>query len=154
MFDSLSNTLATEKTDSVRAHLLWSMAHAISMYNPDTSIILAQKALYLSRKIKYVEGESRSLSVLAINFRQLGDYRQALEFFLQKLKFEEEQKSPRNYASTLINIGIVYVYQDQFDLALAYYKQADSVIAANNIKDLQYFIANNLGDFIRKNGKL
>ncbi len=146
VFDSLSNRLAKEKIDSNRATLLWSMAHAIGLYNPDTSIFLAQKALYLSRKIKYTEGESRSLSVLAINFRQLGDYKKALEFFLEKLKFEEEQNSPRNYASTLINIGIVYVFQEQYDMALGYYKKADSVVTSNNIDDLKYFIANNLGD--------
>ncbi len=116
------------------------------MYDPDTSLQLAQKALYLAQKTKYVEGESRSLGVLAVAFRQIGNYQKALEFLLQKLKIEEARNSPRNLASVLINIGIVYINLEQYNEALVYYKRADSVITQNDVKDLQYYIANNLGD--------
>jgi len=144
--DSLASKLSTEKIDSNKVKLLWLMADASNMYDPDTSLQLAQHALYLAQKIKYREGESRSLGVLAVAFRQIGNYQKALEFLLQKLKIEENRNSPRNLASVLINIGIVYINLEQYNEALVYYKRADSVVTEFDVKDLQYYIANNLGD--------
>lgn len=144
--DSLASKLAGEKADSNRVKLMWLMADASNMYDPDTALQLAQKALYLAQKIKYTEGESRSLGVLAVAFRQIGNYQKALEFLLQKLKIEEDRNSPRNLASVLINIGILYINLEQYNEALVYYKRADSVVTRFNVKDLQYYIANNLGD--------
>jgi len=108
-FDSLSARLTHEKVDSNRVTLLWRMADASNLYDPDTSLHLAQQALYLAEKIKYIEGESRSLGILAMAFREVGDYQKSLEFFLKKLQIEENRNSPRNLASTLINIGILYI---------------------------------------------
>jgi len=144
--DSLATRLITEKIDSNRVKLMWLMADASNMYDPDTALQLAQKALYLAQKIKYTEGQSRSLGVLAVAFRQIGNYQKALEFLLQKLKIEEARNSPRNLASVLINIGILYINLEQYNEALVYYKRADSVITQYNVKDLRYYIANNLGD--------
>lgn len=145
-FDSLALKLASEKIDSNRVKLMWLMSGASNMYNPDTSLHLAQQALYLAQKIKYPEGESRSLGVLAVAFRQMGNYQKALEFFLKKLQIEEKRNNPRNLASALINIGILYVNLGQYAEAMSYYKRADTVITADRITDLEYYINNNLGD--------
>lgn len=145
-FDSLALKLATERTDSNRVKLMWLMADASNLYNPDTALHLAQSALYLAQKIKYTEGESRSLGVLAMSFREMGNYQKALEFFLQKLQIEEKRNNPRNLASVLINIGILYINLEQYNQALSYYKSADSVTAQHHVTDLEYYINNNLGD--------
>ncbi|WP_153798708.1 tetratricopeptide repeat protein [Foetidibacter luteolus] len=144
--DSLHARLAAEKIDSNRVTLMWLMADAANMYDPDTSLQLAQKALFLAQQIRFIEGESRSLGVLAVAFRQIGDYQKALQYFFQKLQLEEKRESPRNLASVLINIGILYVYLEQYNEAVLYYKRADSVINQFNVNDLEYYINNNLGD--------
>jgi tetratricopeptide (TPR) repeat protein len=145
-FDSLGSRLSKEKIESNRVKLMWMMADASNLYAPDTSLRLAENALYLAQKIKYVEGESRSLGILAVALREMGNYQKSLEFFLQKLQIEEKRNSPRNLASVLINIGIVYVYLEQYPEALSYYRVADSVIETNQVEDLKYYINNNLGD--------
>jgi hypothetical protein len=145
-FDSLNVKLASEQTDTNKVTLLWQMAEAINLYNPDSSLLLAQKALYLAKKINYQNGESLSLGVLATAFTRIGNYPKALEFYLEKLELEESRHSPRDLASALINIGILYVFQEQYNDALNYYKKADSVIRKNNVTDLRYFIFLNLGD--------
>src|SRR5438045_7721046 len=124
-FDSLNAKLAREKVDSNRVTLMWMMADASNLYAPDTSLRLAEDALHLAQKIKFVEGESRSLGILAVALREMGNYQKSLEFFLQKLQIEEKRNSPRNLASVLINIGIVYVYLEQYPEALSYYRRAD-----------------------------
>ncbi|MGH2553916.1 MAG: tetratricopeptide repeat protein, partial [Chitinophagaceae bacterium] len=115
-------------------------------YNPDSAIQISQNALYLARKIKYLEGESRSLGILANSFMKIGNYPLALELNIQKLKLEEKRNKARNLSSVLMNIGIVYVYQDEYRKALEYYSKADSVINKFNVTDFKYNILLNLGD--------
>jgi tetratricopeptide (TPR) repeat protein len=45
-----------------------------------------------------------------------------------------------------MNIGIVYVFQEEYRKALEYYWKADSVMNQFNVKDLRYNIVLNLGD--------
>lgn len=144
--DSLSKLLATEKQDSNRVRLMWQMAGAINIYNPDTALLLSYQALSLARSIHYIEGESRSLGMLANTFRKIGNYPRALELNIQKLKLEEKRNHPRNLASVLTSIGVVYREQGEYRKALEYYSKADSVIRQNNVEDLKYFIALNIGD--------
>ena len=144
--DSLGALLAVEKQDSNRVTLLWNMANVSYIYNPDTAMLLSQQALNLAQKIKFTDGESRALGIIANTFLKIGNYSRALEFYLQKLKIEEKRDNSRSLASVVMNIGIVYVYQEEYRKALYYLFKADSVITANNIEDLKCNIGLNLGD--------
>lgn len=144
--DSLSKLLSVEKTDSNRVRLMWQIARDVSVYNPDTSLKIALQALFLARKIEYEEGESRSLGILANTFIKIGNYPRALELNIQKLQLEEKRKKPRNYGSVLMNIGVVYVLQEEYLKAREYFSKADTVILENNLEDLKYYSAINIGD--------
>ncbi len=144
--DSLRISLTAEKTDTGRVFLMWNLAYAMSKYDPDSALTIAQEALYLAKNINDQEGASRSLGILANTFMKIGNYSRALELNLQKLKQEEKRKSPRNLGSVLMNIGIVYVFQEEYRKALDYYWKADSVMNQYNVKDLKYNIVLNLGD--------
>jgi tetratricopeptide (TPR) repeat protein len=144
--DSMQRLLEKETIDSNRVTILWRMAGYTYIFNPDTALNLAQNALILARNIGFKEGESRSLGVIANTFLRLGNYPRALEFQLQKLKLEEKRNSPRNLAIVLLNIGVVYVSQEEYRKALDYYIKSDSVIAAHNIEDLKFSSSLNIGD--------
>jgi tetratricopeptide (TPR) repeat protein len=144
--DSLINLIAAEKIDSNKVRLMWQYADEINNSHPEKSILVSQQAVYLARSIKYTEGLSRSLGVLANGFINIGNYPRALEYHLQKLKIEEKRNNPRNMGSVLINIGIVYVLEQEYQKALFYYRKADSVITQNNVADLLYQVKLNLGD--------
>jgi len=144
--DSLGKLLVVEKVDSNRVRMMWQLAGIVNIYNPDTAVILAQQALYLSNEIKYVEGQSRSLGALANAFVKLGNYPRAMELYIQKLKLEEKRNTARNLVSVLMNLGVVHVLQDEYPEALEYYSRADSVIRLHQVSDMEYFILLNLGD--------
>lgn len=144
--DSLIHLLSVEKLDTVKVKLMWQLSGIINAYDPASALIYAQNALNLSTTIKYTEGQSKSLGALANTFSKMGNYPKALEFNLRKLKLEEKGNNPRNLAFALINIGIVYRYQEEYKEALKYYYKSDSVIMKNNIEDAKYFIYMNLGD--------
>ncbi|HUR66324.1 MAG TPA: tetratricopeptide repeat protein [Chitinophagaceae bacterium] len=144
--DSLARLLTTEKEDTNRVTLMWRWASAASLYNPDTALVLSFQALSLAKKINYTEGESRATGILANTFMRIGNYPRALELNIEKLKIEEKRNNSHNLASVLMNIGIVYVLQEQYANALEYYAKADSVIRRYNVEKLKYNIALNIGD--------
>jgi tetratricopeptide (TPR) repeat protein len=94
--DSLSSLLRVEKIDSNRVTLIWRLADAIAIYNPDSAFILAQNALFLASRIHFIEGKSRSLGIMANVYGKMGKYAQALDYNIQKLKIEETRNNPRN----------------------------------------------------------
>ena len=144
--DSPNALLAVEKTDTGRVILMWNWASVTNIYDPGAALITAQQALLLAREIGYMEGESRTLGVLGNTFIKIGNYPKALEYYIQKLKLEEERHNPRNMASVMINIGVVYVLQEEYRKALEYYRNADSVIIQNNVEELKYYSLLNIGD--------
>lgn len=144
--DSLSILLEKEINDSNRVTLLWKMANASSIYNPDTAMILANKALALARQARYEAGESMALGIIANTFLKIGNYPRALDFYLKKLKIEENRNDPNNLATVIMNIGVLYVLQEEYRKAIINYMKADSICSINNIEKLKYNIALNLGD--------
>ncbi|MEO7306712.1 MAG: tetratricopeptide repeat protein [Ferruginibacter sp.] len=144
--DSLLGLLRIERTDTVKVKLMWNLAGIMNVYDPESALMYAQNALSLSTAIRYTEGQSKSLGALANTFRKMGNYTKALELNLRKLKLEEKGKNPRNLAMALMNIGIVYRYQEEYNKALEYYYKSDSVIQLNNLEDVKYNIYMNLGD--------
>ena len=145
----LSTSLLLEKTDSNRVTLLWKLAEQFQAYKPDTSLQLAQKALLLAQRIKFINGESHSLSLLATSQYLLGDYPNALNNYMLKLKIEEKRNSPGNYAGALNNIGITYILLEDYANALENLYRADSTLEAaqgNAKKDLKYSVEINIGE--------
>ena len=152
--DSLNRLLLNEKIDSNKVRLMWQYADEINNSDPEKSILISQQAVYLAKSIKYTEGLSRSLGVLANGFINIGNYPLALDYNLQKLKIEEKRNNPRNMGSVLGNIGIVYVMEQEYEKAIVYYRKADSVIIRYNVQDLVYQNKLNMGDAFDKLNKL
>jgi len=53
-----------------------------------------------------------------------------------------------------MNIGIVYVYQEDYTNALINYRKANAIIQANHITQQEYNIALNIGDVFDKTNQL
>ncbi|MDQ6757358.1 MAG: tetratricopeptide repeat protein [Bacteroidota bacterium] len=147
--EELSRLLSIEKKDSSKVTLLLQLAKQYQSFKPDTSLILSQKALLLAQRIKFIEGESRSLAKLASSQYLLGDYPKALNNYLFQLKIAEKLNSPRTYASALNNIGITYILLEDYPKALEYLYSADSTVDVTGGKtkeELKYNIEVNIGE--------
>jgi tetratricopeptide (TPR) repeat protein len=127
--DSFQQLLKTARQDSHHVTWLWKLAEQYQFFKPDTTLKLAQQALFLARKINYTEGESRSLAIMATGQYLLGNYAAALNNYTQKLQIEEKRSSVRNYASALNNIGLMYILLNEYNNALGYLRKADSTLA-------------------------
>jgi tetratricopeptide (TPR) repeat protein len=147
--DSLQHLLQTDKQDSNRVAHLWRLAEQYQFFKPDTTLQLAQQAYLLAQHIKYTEGESRSLGVMATGQYLLGNYSGALNNYMLKLQLEEKRNSGRGYTSALNNIGLMYILLADYPNALSYLHKADSTVntageAAK--KELKNRILVNLGE--------
>jgi tetratricopeptide (TPR) repeat protein len=151
--DSLAGLLAVEKKDTAKATLLWKIANACNIYNPDTALVLAKEALFISEKNNFTDGKSMANGSLANTFMKIGNYPKALEHYFQKLKIEEKRDNPVSLASVTMNIGIVYAYEEEYADALTYYFKADSIITARDVAQWKYHIALNLGDVYNRLNK-
>ena len=91
--------------------------------NSDSSFKYGQQALTLSKKIKYYDGESRSLHVLGTYYRNLGDYAKALALTFEGLQIAENN----HLIEATINCynGIANVYRELKDKtkAIRYFKR-------------------------------
>lgn len=155
--DSLSGLLANTKADTNRVTLLWRLAEQYQSINPDTSLKLSRRALLLARRLKYTEGESRSLAILATSQYLLGNYPTALNNYMLKLKIEEKRNSPRNYVSALSNIGLMYILLGEYCNALSYLNRANAMVDATGGKtkeELKYNILVNIGETYYRMKKL
>src|SRR4051794_20314975 len=83
--DSIKKLLAQSRADTTKALLLSQLANAYRFSNPDTAIILAQKALLLSRKLNFSRGEVRALNSFGSPLQIQGEYPKALEVELEAL---------------------------------------------------------------------
>ncbi len=147
--DSLRSLLQTAKHDTDRVTLLWKLAEQYQFFKPDTTLQLAQQSHLLATHIRYTEGQSRSLAIMATGQYLLGNYSAALNNYMLKLQIEEKRNSSRNYASALNNIGLMYILLADYPNALSYLHRADSTVQAAGPevkKELLNRILINLGE--------
>jgi signal transduction histidine kinase len=118
--DSLQRLLKTEEEDTSRAKLLANLAFAYVYSKPDTSLLLAQQALSISKKEGYTKGEALSLNMIAAVFLTTGNYPKALEAYLQGLKKSESIGDKSAIVRFTGNIGAVYNAQGDYRKSLNY----------------------------------
>lgn len=145
--DSTYQLLSKEKIDTNKVKLMCDIGYELRVNDPEAALKISNEGLLLSKKIKYIDGQSKSLGTIAIIFRLIGNFPLALEYNLKRLKLVENANNPSKLAGVLINIALVYVNQEEYKKALTYYYKADSVIRQfGSDDDVEYKIALNTGD--------
>jgi tetratricopeptide (TPR) repeat protein len=117
-------------------------------------LLLAQEAYNLSTKHQFLKGECWALNKMAGAFYRLGNYTQALQYYIQQLKIEEQRGYADNIAIVNMNIALVYIDDKDASNAFAYALKADSIITKNKIDNLVLYSLLNLGDIAEKANKL
>ncbi|MBL7702128.1 MAG: tetratricopeptide repeat protein [Ferruginibacter sp.] len=149
--DSLRQLIANTKSDTARVDLMCDIGYGLRVNEPEKALKITSEAFSLSKKINYVNGQSRSLGTMAIIFRLMGNFPLALEYNLKRLELVEKSNNQKRYAETLTNIGLIYTYLEEYDKAIEYYYRSDSVLKVIGTMDAANFnLALNLGDVYDK----
>src|SRR5579871_1114381 len=152
--DSLKNLLTNEKKDTARVSLLSQISYEYENSRPDSSLLLADQGLMLSKKNNYAAGEISSLNMIGLAFMTIGNYPKALEYLLASLKKSEAISDKRVIATTLINIGVVYSSQSDYRLGINYQLQALPIVKELSLQHNTAIVLLDLGDNYEKLGVL
>jgi two-component system, NtrC family, sensor kinase len=119
--------MKTASHDSSGVNLLLNASNHISFFNPDSGLILAEKALDLARDIHFRKGETDALNTYGEAFHFLGDYPRALKMQFEALQINRDLHDSPGEAETLGLIGIVYSDLGQYRQALQYLMPAITI---------------------------
>ena len=148
--DSLKKLIGAAKDDTTRVMLMRSLGLVYLTSQPDSSALLAQQALQLSRANHFQRGEINSLSLLGGAFIQTGNYPKALTYYLAAYKLSESSGDQRSSVRILGNIGTIYSNEGDLRKSINYTLKA--LVAAKLLRDdvsVQVDL-NNLGDTYEK----
>ena len=125
--DSLENQLMLTNNDTSRVMIMEASSTFYMFTNPDSALIIGEKALKLSRKINFPKGESRALNILSYTYKLMGNFSKALEITLKSVQIAEKNNLIYEEAFALGNIGDIYLYSldySKYPSAIFYCKEA------------------------------
>ncbi len=152
--DSLHQLLLNEKTDTGKADLLSELCFVYEDSKPDSSLLLAQQAYYISKNEKYLKGESLALGQMSTAYKSLGNFPKALEYCIERLKIEEAGESPSMLAKVYLSMASLYDESRDFEKGLVYARKADSIIIINNLEIYAPYSLLDMGDIFEKQNRL
>ena len=90
IIDSLKKELSMSKLDTSSVLSMVELVNQYKYANADSALFYAQEALMLSRKIKFHEGEFRSLLMMGFALSLASNHSRALELELKALRISEK----------------------------------------------------------------
>ena len=158
VIDSLKNELRIAKQDTSRVIFLGQLSREFANSNPDTSLILGQKALDLAQKIKFLSGEVSTLNRLGITYRIIGDLPKAIDLILKGLKIAEDNHFQLESARCLNSLGLLHTDLEDYKKAKFYLERAYEVnkLVSNSSakKSMNFVILSNLGSLYKNTNQL
>jgi len=143
--DSLNKCFLATENDTDKVSLLTKIAVHYWYNNPDTAVVIAEKALHIAEKMNYKIGIANSLHVIGYAYFIEGNYPLALEYNLRALVIRETIEDLKGMGRSYNNIGNIYLDQKEYEKAKIYYEKGlELATAQNNTKDIALLL-NNLG---------
>lgn len=96
----------------------------------DTALSLANEAVRISMRGRYVQGVAHALNTIGIVYQQKGKHDSALIYFNKSLPFTRKTHNRRNLYRLYLNIAVSHFYGSQYGQSLENYLQALSLMEA------------------------
>lgn len=122
--DSLRKVLKQPAAeDSMRARAMIMLSHALVHTAPDSSQLLADEALQLSKKIEWQMGVALALRQKGNTYYYTSDFIKAIEYCQEALKAGASLRNKLFDASVYNNLGNIYADMGNQEEALSYYNK-------------------------------
>jgi signal transduction histidine kinase/Tfp pilus assembly protein PilF len=123
--DSLMQLLSNNpKNDTNKVIILNKLAYSLHLSDTDTVKVLAEKALKLSKKLRYKRGEANSLRYIGVYYDMKSNYPMALKYYQEALLLSEEINNKKAISDCLNSMGIIYTDQGDPEQSLKYFQKA------------------------------
>ncbi len=110
--------------DTVRALTMSQICNLYTNNNSDSALFYGQKALDLSRQIKFPKGEANALVDLALAIYFMGDYPRSMEMCLKAQQISEKYNFIFLKAAAYDHIGNIYLDMKEYSKCIGYYQQS------------------------------
>ena len=110
--------------DTVRALTMSQICNLYTNNNSDSALFYGQKALDLSRQIKFPKGEANALVDLALAIYFMGDYPRSMEMCLKAQQISEKYNFIFLKATAYDHIGNIYLDMKEYSKCIGYYHQS------------------------------
>ena len=124
IIDSLKKELSISKIDTSNVLSMVELVNQYKYSNVDSALFYAQRALVLSRKIQFHEGEFRSLLMMGFALSLASNHSRALEVELKALRIAEKYNYTIGKGEVFSRLGVIYRGTEDFPRALFYLKQS------------------------------
>jgi tetratricopeptide (TPR) repeat protein len=144
--DSLRSVITLAANDSVTINAWNDLSFEYQKVDPDSALLLAQKAQALSVKVSYMAGQATALHNIGnVNYFK-GEFSTALGFYEKALVLRYRTGNKKDIARTIGNIGNVHFARGDYDKAMIFYQRmfstGDSIKDAVTLADANGNIAN------------
>ncbi|MCX6206978.1 MAG: two-component sensor histidine kinase [Bacteroidetes bacterium] len=124
IIDSLKQELSISKIDTSNVLSMVELVNQYKYTNADSALFYAQQALILSRKIKFHEGEFRSLLMMGFALSLASNHSRALELELKALRISEKYNFTIGRGEVYNRLGVIYRQTDDIARAVFYHKKS------------------------------
>ena len=125
--DSLKNKLEKTSTDTGRVLLLANLSGVYRLFNPDSSLLYAQKAYALANSVHYLSGEAMALGNQSMALAHLGNLPAALRQGLKALSIADYNHLIAEKSLVLSALDQIYNTLNDYNTALNYARQMYSI---------------------------
>lgn len=131
--DSLKRRIVNyPRQDTVLVDLLVDYCVSRTFAVNDEMLDYAKRALDLSKKLKYVNGEIQSLNNIGNYYYQVSIYDKAAEFYNRALNRSIQQSSPNNIIISKSNLAILFIRTGDTPKAIHLLQECDSILLSRN----------------------
>ncbi len=121
--DSLSELSETLPLDTNKVNVLNALIYELSYGNKDEAIIKANQSMELAKSLDYEKGLADVNDLYGIIFLDKGDLDSAQIYFMEALRYYEDENLFRNMVTSYQKIAQVHVLRNSFDQAEFYYQK-------------------------------
>lgn len=119
--DSLWRVMKTAKSDSNKVRLYIQLGQQYETNDPDSALMLYEKALKLSTELEYTRGIISYYTNATYVYNLKGKFDTALVLNLQSVEIARRFGDPERLAACLGNVGSSYMLLEQHEKAIEYY---------------------------------
>ncbi len=122
--DSLRNVIRVDANDTIRQQTLTELSIEIYLLNPDSSLVRAQEALYLAKRMNYDRGIAEAHRVTGICLQRMGRLSQCIREYLLAIEYFQAHNDSAGLFKTYNSLGLAASQSGSQQEGLTYYDRA------------------------------
>ena len=153
LIDSLRNHLSNDLDPIDRAYTLDELSYQWFRQNLDSSLAYGLLAYEKFKPLDNPKGLSQAATSIAVAFHYLSDWDSAERYYEEALSIREASGDTAKTASSLNNLGVMYLDREDYDQATSYFIEAMKIREVVGDEIGSALTKTNLGLIFKKQGR-